>query len=396
MENKKDLHFARSKKTMEEKISELQRMIDRLDKTKEMLLHEMKMVRKRAMENKKDLHFAQKTKRSVDIDTNRSEGKSKRSVEKTKRSPQYGPPRSLDTTKNSANKRKSSADETKRSADKTKRSADKTRRSSDKAKRSTEETTEEKPEGLITKAMRKKAEMDKMKEMSDPDLSVEEIKALMTSMKKMIDTIEGNVKTQLSAKKRTRRSTGEPAKESPCPNPEFSFLEFGADGKGEYSMFSQKRARRGLKELFTGGEEQVLDHKQPTYTVPHFQEDKGFTSGIFESRELVMPEHLKSLESPNRRKRQAGDKFRAQAYPGAGGKEGEEQAEDVLSRQTREPVLGMDFLFPKTSPPEEFIYFSVSQHIEPHESAGPELSAAAQKKYVKSTEPEEKVAKKKM
>merc|ERR1719239_914192 len=251
MENKKDLHFARSKKTMEEKISELQRMIDRLDKTKEMLLHEMKMVRKRAMENKKDLHFAQKTKRSVDIDTNRSEGKSKRSVEKTKRSPQYGPPRSLDTTKNSANKRKSSADETKRSADKTKRSADKTKRSADKpkrsadkAKRSTEETTEEKPEGLIAKAMRKKAEMDKMKEMSDPDLSVEEIKALMSSMKKMIDTIEGNVKTQLSTKKRTRRSTGEPAKESPYPNPEFSFLEFGADGKGEYSMFSQKRARR--------------------------------------------------------------------------------------------------------------------------------------------------------
>merc|ERR1740128_397483 len=62
MENKKDLY--RSKKTMEEKMSELQRMIDRLDKTKEMLLHEMKMVRKRAMENKKDLHFAEKTKRS--------------------------------------------------------------------------------------------------------------------------------------------------------------------------------------------------------------------------------------------------------------------------------------------------------------------------------------------
>merc|ERR1719239_1838302 len=170
MENKKDLHFARSKKTMEEKISELQRMIDRLDKTKEMLLHEMKMVRKRAMENKKDLHFAQKNKRSVDIDN-------KRSVEKTKRSPQYGPPRSLDTTKNSANKRKRSADKTKRSADKTKRSADKTKRSPDKAKRSIEETVDEKPEGLITKAMRKKAEMDKMKEMSDPDLSVEEIKA---------------------------------------------------------------------------------------------------------------------------------------------------------------------------------------------------------------------------
>ena len=36
--------------------------------------------------------------------------------------------------------------------------------------------------------------------------------ALMASMKKMIDTIEGSVKTQLSAKKRTRRSTGEPAK----------------------------------------------------------------------------------------------------------------------------------------------------------------------------------------
>merc|ERR1719239_598203 len=359
MENKKDLHFARSKKTMEEKISELQRMIDRLDKTKEMLLHEMKMVRKRAMESKKDLHFAQKNKRSVDIDNKRSAGKSKRSVEKTKRSPQYGPPRSLDTTKNSTNK--------------SKRSADKTKRSSDKAKRSTEETVDEKPEGLITKAMRKKAEMDKMKEMSDPDLSVEEIKALMTSMKKMIDTIEGNVKTQLSAKERTRRSTGEPAKESPYPNPEFSFLEFGADGKGEYSMFSQKRARRGLKELFTGGGEQdkVLDHKQPTYTVPHFKEDKGFTSGIFESRELVMPEHLKSLESPNRKKRQAGDKSRAQAYPGAGGKEGEEQAEEVLSRQT-------------------------SQHIEPHESAGPELPAAAQKKYVKSTEPEEKVTKKEM
>merc|ERR1719239_132070 len=284
MENKKDLHFARSKKTMEEKISELQRMIDRLDKTKEMLLHEMKMVRKRAMENKKDLHFAQKNKRSVDIDNKRSEGRAKRSVEKTKRSPQYGPPRSLDTTKNSATK---------------------TKRSADKTKRSIEETLDDKPEGLITKAMRKKAEMDKMKEMSDPDLSVEEIKALMSSMKKMIDTIEGNVKTQLSAKKRTRRSTGEPAKESPYPNPEFSFLEFGADGKGEYSMFSQKRARRGLKELFTGGGEQdkVLDHKQPTYTVPHFQEDKGFTSGIFESRELVMPEHLKSLESPNRRKR---------------------------------------------------------------------------------------------
>merc|ERR1719239_1653765 len=169
MENKKDLHFARSKKTMEEKISELQRMIDRLDKTKEMLLHEMKMVRKRAMENKKDLHFAQKNKRSVDIDNKRSEGRAKSSVEKTKRSPQYDPPRSLDKTKNSTNK--------------SKRSADKTKRSSDKAKRSTEETTEEKPEGLITKAMRKKAEMDKMKEMSDPDLSVEEIKALMSSMK---------------------------------------------------------------------------------------------------------------------------------------------------------------------------------------------------------------------
>merc|ERR1719239_740733 len=148
----------------------------------------MKMVRKRAMENKKDLHFAQKTKRSVDIDNKRSEGKAKRSVEKTKRSPQYGPPRSLDTTKNSANKSKRSDDKTKRSADKTKRSADKTKRSSDK-------TVDEKPEGLITKAMRKQAEMDKMKEMSDPDLSVEEIKALMSSMKKMIDTIEGNVKT---------------------------------------------------------------------------------------------------------------------------------------------------------------------------------------------------------
>merc|ERR1712071_601869 len=63
-----------------------------------------------------------------------------------------------------------------------------------------------------------------------------------------------------------------------------------------------------------------MDHKQSTYTVPHFQEDKGFTSGIFSSRELVMPEHLKNLESPNRRKREAGDKFRAAAYPGAGTK----------------------------------------------------------------------------
>jgi len=371
------------------------------------------------MENKKDLHFAEKTKRSVDIDNERSAGKSKRSAEKSKRSPQYGPVRSSDEITNSANKRKGSAkktkrsadktkrsadktkrsaDKTKRSADKTKRSADKTKRSADKTKRSSEETADEKPEGLITKAMRKKAEMDKMKELSDPDLSVEEIKALMASMKKMIDTIEGSVKTQLSAKKRTRRSTGEPAKESPYPNPEFSFLEFGADGKGEYSMFSQKRTRRGLKELFTGDGEQdkVMDHKQSTYTVPHFQEDKGFTSGIFWSRELVMPEHLKNLESPNRRKREAGDKFRAAAYPGAGTKEGEEEAEQVLSRQTREPVLGMDFLFPKKSPPEELIYFSVSQHIEPHEAAGPELPAAAQEKYIKSTEPEEKVAKKKM
>jgi len=198
-------------------------------------------------------------------------------------------------------------------------------------------------EGPIANLMKRKKAQDLYKASLEPDLSVNQIKELMAAMKNMIDVMQGQVSTELATRKRSKRSTTTSGKKSkyPVSGPEFTFMDFGEDEKGSYTAFSKKRPARSLASVLRGEPERVV----PTYVAPDFEPNPQFTSGVFKSRELSPPP--KELLSRERRQYDSAD------YGGY-----------KSSGSNRQRRMSMDFLFPKKSPAEELVYFSVSQEGE--------------------------------
>jgi len=215
----------------------------------------------------------------------------------------------------------------------------------------------EETEGIISRMVKRKEQYDEyQKNIPDPDLSTEQIRSLMAAMKNMIDKIEGLVKNEQKSRKRKKRSTTSGENGS-----EFSFMEFGADAKGSYEVFEHKhKHKRSLKDLFTSNAEVEAERVEPSYIVPDFVEDKQFTSGRFHSREIPTPESIENADLV-RRRRQTDPSKRLPVS-------GSPVVSPPYSRVTRnleyEPERvkrHLNYFFPKKSPKEELVYFSVSQ-----------------------------------
>jgi len=312
---KKVIEKRSTKKSVSAKLKELYAMIDQLEETKQDLLEEVENVKKRAREQARTKRSLKPSNDAVPVSSFAKKAKISKNTEEPIRGHNDG---------------------------------------------STEARSEHKePKNIVKTMATNKAKAELLSKPNDPELEPHEMEALASSMETMIHKIAGIVNNETSIRSRKKRSGSELSEKQIVRGPgapEFSFLDFGKDDMGGYTEFEkskEKRPKRDLKSVFRGHKKRSVSKSEgaqpihskvvPTYHAPDFNVNPEFLSGRFVSKELPPPVSPEVI---------GGFSKRHTLSPG----------QDVqTSKEPQRKKRHLDFLFPRPSPKDELLYFSVSQ-----------------------------------